>query len=519
MFHAANAMNTVSNGQGSGHAGKHRPATAPSAPDPKKKAPLPKPVAPPQPQSVPLSPDGHKSHVSFHTSEGVALAGVPLSMTRYMVTFELYNPVVIPQSSEALGGFKIILQEKAVYAGRAVVRNILDVGTKIICEAALDETAWAAPTLATGQAGREQLQAGFKKFIGEWQKSYRVLPEYKLVIADLQTFLSDLRLWLDQVEASIRSAPAKDQENLEIEAVNELRGPVVAALNNMFERFEVLADKIPKDVQAAHRAYGQRQLHPLLLCAPFIHRTYTKPLGFAGDYEMMNMIVRNKLEGSSLYAKLANQYLLDQIGPMAVRGRVGFLTTKIIDETSRISRQGRKAKIFCVACGPAWEAVNFVADHPLAERAEFELLDFSEETLRYTTAKMEDTKKKNHRHTQVKFIRNSVQNLLRGRSKPLAEYDLIYCSGLYDYLSDSVCKSLNTHLYDMLRPGGLLVVGNFAPNTPVRNFIEHFLEWFLIYRNSTELALLGPEQLPRESCVIRAEPTGTNIFLEARKPE
>ena len=519
MFHAAFAMNTTSNGHGSSHVGGHRTGVAASYPELNKKMAPPKPVTPPQPQSVPLAPDGHKNHVSFHTTEDVPLAGVPLSMTRYMVTFELYNPAVIPQSSEALANFKIILQEKAVYTGRAVVRNVLNVGTKVICEAALDESLWAATALAGGQAGREQLQAEFKKFIGEWQKSYRVLPEYKLVIADLQTFLSDLRLWLDQVETKIRAAPAKDQERLEIEAVNELRGPVIMALNNMFERFEILADKIPKDMQPAHRAYGQRQLHPFLLCAPFINRTYTKPLGFAGDYEMMNMIVRNKLEGASLYAKLANQYLLDQIGPMAVRGRVGFLNKKIIEETSRVSRQGRKARIFCVACGPAWEAVNFVAEHPLAEHAEFEFLDFSEETLRYTTAKMEDTKKRHHRHTQVKFVRNSVQSLLRGRNKPAEEHDLIYCSGLYDYLSDSVCKSLNTHLYDMLKPGGLLVVGNFAPNTPVRNFIEHFLEWFLIYRNAGELALLGPEQILRESCVIRAEPTGTNIFLEARKPE
>jgi len=346
-----------------------------------------------------------------------------------------------------------------------------------------------------------------------------VLPEYKLAIADLQTFLSDLRLWLDQVETGIRSAPVPDQSRLEMETIDELREPVISALNSMFERFEVLADKIPKEVQAAHRAYGQRLLHPYLLCAPFIHRTYVKPLGFAGDYEMMNMIVRTKLEGSSLYAKFANQYLLDQIGPLAVRGRVDFLNSKIIAETSRVARTGKVAKIFCVACGPAWEAVNFIAEHPLAEHAQFRLLDFSEETLQYTTGKIAEVKRKFHRNTQVTFVRNAVQNLLRAKNKPAAEFDLIYCSGLYDYLSDSVCKAVNTHLYDMLKPGGLLVVGNFAPNLPVRNFIEHFLEWFLIYRNAYEMATLAPTQAAKEDCAVRAEPTGTNIFLEARKPE
>ncbi|HEY5042556.1 MAG TPA: class I SAM-dependent methyltransferase, partial [Verrucomicrobiae bacterium] len=430
-----------------------------------------------------------------------------------------YNPNAIPQLSEALGLFKIILQEQTIYSGHAVVHNVMNAGTKIICEVALDESSWTPVTLATGTTLRQNLRDGFRKFVNEWQKSFLVVSEYKLVIADLQTFLADLRLWLDQVEAGIRSAPPVDQPRLEIEAVDELRGPVIVALNNMFERFEVVADKIPKDQQAAHRAFGQRQLHPYLLCAPFIHRTYNKPLGFAGDYEMMNMIVRNNLEGSSLYAKLANQYLLDQIGPMAVRGRVGFLNSRIIEETGRVVRLRRTAKIFCVACGPAWEAVNFIAEHPLAEKAQFQMLDFSEETLHYTSNKIAEVKQRHHRKTQVKFIRNSAQNLLRGKAKPTEEFDLIYCSGLYDYLSDIMCKSLNTRLYDMLKPGGLLVVGNFAHNLPVKNFIEHFLEWFLIYRNAQEFILLAPEQAARENCVVRSEPTGTNIFLEARKPE
>jgi hypothetical protein len=63
----------------------------------------------------------------------------------------------------------------------------------------------------------------------------------------------------------------------------------------------------------------------------------------------------------------------------------------------------------------------------------------------------------------------------------------------------------------------LLVVGNFAPNMPVRNFIEHFLEWFLIYRDAKQLATLAPQQALPEDCRVIAEPTGTNIFLEVRK--
>jgi extracellular factor (EF) 3-hydroxypalmitic acid methyl ester biosynthesis protein len=244
-------------------------------------------------------------------------------------------------------------------------------------------------------------------------------------------------------------------------------------------------------------------------------------LGYAGDYEMMNMIVRNGLEGNSLYAKLTNAYLLDQIGPQAVRNRVDYLFAILIQETGRVARHRRTAKIYSIACGPAREAQKFVAEHPLADHARFDLLDFNGETLAYAGARMEEARKRHNRKTAIKLVRKSVHHMLKELGKPVSaeqEYDLIYCSGLYDYLNDRVIKALNTYLYDQLAPGGLLTVGNFAPNTPVRNFIEHFLEWFLIYRDGRQLAALAPQQASPADCRVIAEPTGTNIFLEVRKP-
>ena len=107
----------------------------------------------------------------------------------------------------------------------------------------------------------------------------------------------------------------------------------------MFERFETVAARIEPELQPAHRAFGQRQLHPHLLCAPFIHRTYTKPLGYAGDYEMMNMIVRNGLEGNSLYAKLTNAYLLGPNRPSSSKKQGGLL----VCHPDPGNRQGCKA--------------------------------------------------------------------------------------------------------------------------------------------------------------------------------
>ena len=118
-----------------------------------------------------------------------------------------------------------------------------------------------------------------------------------------------------------------------------------------------------------------------------------------------------------------------------------------------------------------------MAEHPLADHARFDLLDFNGETLAYAGARMEEARKRHNRKTAIKLVRKSVHHMLKEAGKPVSAeqgYDFIYCSGLYDYLSDRVIKALNTYLYDQLAPGGLLTVGNFAPNTPVRQFHRAF---------------------------------------------
>lgn len=455
--------------------------------------------------------------IKFQSGQGVEVRATVLKLTPQSVTFELCTPDSVLRLSEALAPFEIFAADRPVYSGQAIVSSVMNAGMVTVCEATLDE---ALLKLDLSQIGRPEqvLPPAFKSFLHRWQTFYKILPEYKIVVADIQSFLHELRLWLDQLEMRISGSP-EERAKTERAILRELpANPILFAL---FERFEAVAASIPKELVPAHRAFGQRQLHSLLLCAPFMHRTYSKPLGYAGDYQMMNMIVRNGLEGRSLYAKAVNSYLLSQVGPEAVRNRVGFLQGKIVDETSRVARGGGTASIYCIACGPAWEAQHFAGESPLADRAKFRLLDFNEETLEYTGARMEEARRKNHRKTSFEMVRNSVQNLLKNRRKSASVetgYDLIYCSGLYDYLNDRIIKALNTYLYDQLLPGGLLVVGNFATGTPVRNFMEHFSEWFLIYRDGRQLAALAPEQAAPEDCHVVSELTGANIFLEVRKP-
>src|SRR5271170_6950247 len=105
MFHHLREMSVLQNGNGNGSNGHSHHA--------------PKKAAPP-------APGVKDSLVTFATAEGVKLQGALNRVTRHSVVFELYNPNATPRFSESLNEFKIILQAREIYSGRAVVRNIVD---------------------------------------------------------------------------------------------------------------------------------------------------------------------------------------------------------------------------------------------------------------------------------------------------------------------------------------------------------------------------------------------------------
>lgn len=458
--------------------------------------------------------------LSGHNSSNAPIRGALLQLNRSTALIEIYGPQAPLSVSEALNDFTLSFHNRCVYQGRATVRALHDTGATTLCEITLSENAWLDLEINPNGTDRQPLVADCGAFLKQWQSYYRINPDFKIVAQDLATFLSELRDWTQRLELRIFKSPPR-QRTSEDSLVAALLPQVMPLLTQIFLRFEEVCDRLDESLRPTHRVFIQKQLHQFLLCSPFMFRTYGKPLGYAGDYEMMSMIVRNRPNGKNLFAKLIDAYLLAQHPCQAVRNRVDFLQNRIEEEVCRRTRENQPADIFCVACGPAWEAINFVAAHPLADNARFHLLDFNEETLDYTGNKFREVKRLHHRRTQVEYVRNSVHNLLRTNNRnapPEPKYDLVYCSGLYDYLGNRVCQSLNNYLYKLLRPGGLMVIGNFAPFTHGQNLMEYLMDWHLIYRDRDQVSALAPEQASPEFAQVKAEHAGANIFLEVRKP-
>ena len=465
--------------------------------------------------------DVNDSLVTAETSQGMEFRAGILRLTRHLVVFEVYNPVFVLRLSEVLNNFKILAAGRPVYSGRAVVNNLINTGLVVVCEATLGDS-WFDVDFPAPSELAPKMREEFDRFIQATQKALRIRPEFKLVIADLQTLLMDLRAWLEQVELGVRSQPAGDRLQIERETILGLQEPIVGTVLRLLEKFETTAQEVESDARPAHMNYLKRQIHPFVLCAPFIHRTFYKPLGYAGDYEMVNMMIRDPYEGGSIFAKILNRIFLSTPPVEAHRDRLVYLIQLLRGETLRSLQRGRPTRIFNLGCGPAKEIQEFLANHDVCRNAHFTLLDFNDETLAYTSKVLGEIKRRHDRPTQIQLAKKSVNQLIKEASKPIgspAKYDFVYCAGLFDYLPDQVCKRLMNIFYDLLAPGGLLVATNVDDSNPSKYWMEYALDWHLVYRTGRQFATLAPEEARPDLVKVRAVGTGVNIFIEVRKPE
>jgi extracellular factor (EF) 3-hydroxypalmitic acid methyl ester biosynthesis protein len=460
--------------------------------------------------------------VTFETSQGLDLRGTLHRLTRHKAVFECYSPEPVLRLSEVLSQFTLFLYDRPVYSGKAVVSSLIQNGPCTVCEATLEE-AWVDASLQSLTANPEGIQASFNQFMAQWGQSYRVLPEFKVVIADIHSYLLDLRNWLDQLEMAMRSTPNGSQVEREHELMAALTPGTNAAIGDLYDRFDNVARTVEPEFVPVHQAFGRRQLQPLIQASPFVYRTLQKPLGYAGDYEMVNMMMRDPCEGASLFGKAFNMCALTRPPIVAHQNRLRVLADRLFEETARNLARGRsQVRIMDVGCGPAHEVRMFLREQACSDKAEFTLVDFDAETLENTGRALTEIKHKYSRSTRVHTLRQPVQQMLKqalkpGVGPPAQPFDMVYCAGLFDYLTTPICRSLVGHFYDLIAPGGLVLVTNVDSHGS-RNEMEYFLEWHLIYRDSNAMRVLFPPRIRPEDILVHSEPSGVNIFLEIRKP-
>jgi extracellular factor (EF) 3-hydroxypalmitic acid methyl ester biosynthesis protein len=266
-----------------------------------------------------------------------------------------------------------------------------------------------------------------------------------------------------------------------------------------------------------------------LLACPMHRRAYEKPLGYAGDFRMMELCFTRDLSGDGLFGRflhyMGQHYSLCRT--LVARERVMRDAVRdVID-----SPQPWPARVLSMAAGPAIELRKLLGDVPSLPRP-IELLLLDQDETAHETAHRRLTRLLVEHHqgklpVKLQCLKFSVRQLLKPqtlderavRDVTLTNLDLIYSAGLYDYLSDLVARRLTSVLYSRLRPGGRLLVGNLVEAPDSTWAMEYVVGWNLIYRTDEEMLAFAASLRPTPARVaITRDKTGGCLFLDVTSP-
>jgi extracellular factor (EF) 3-hydroxypalmitic acid methyl ester biosynthesis protein len=273
-----------------------------------------------------------------------------------------------------------------------------------------------------------------------------------------------------------------------------------------------------REARDAAKEFTELVLTPELRMGAIWDRSYAKPLGYPGDFEIMNQVYDWERVGDSAYEMLMHRIGLEVAE--CIRTRMEVVLTHISDVV-REKGSGRPARITSLGSGPAREVVDFLRGSAASHhRAEFSLIDQEQDALQFAHEITYPYALNSDGRIKVQGLNISFTDILRGTNclAGLPPQDLVYSVGLLDYLTAYRAKALVRRLYDLLLPGGLLIIGNMN-KCPLSNFwpMEFIVDWTLQYRDDADM-MAWAQGLNAEQAWTETERTGRVRMLFIRKP-
>ncbi|HNP30238.1 MAG: class I SAM-dependent methyltransferase [Nitrospira sp.] len=228
---------------------------------------------------------------------------------------------------------------------------------------------------------------------------------------------------------------------------------------------------------------------------------YHKPLGYAGDYQIIEKIYNFHTSSNPHLAKW-DKFFHTQKAPKAVRNRLSFF----LDHLWKTKMEAPSTShILNLASGPGrdmYEALKVLGRTKL----EIDCVDQDIQAINYA---------KNLCRDFLNQIHFSHKNVFR--FSPTKTYDMIWSAGLFDYFNDNIFKRALKKFFTFLKPNGKMVIGNFTVENPSRGYMELF-KWDLFHRSNLHLRRLAQECGFTENQIhIEQEPEEVNLFLVITK--
>lgn len=258
----------------------------------------------------------------------------------------------------------------------------------------------------------------------------------------------------------------------------------------------------------------QREVLPLILMSDVAERMYSKPRGYAGDYFTIELMYRDRPSGSGRLGPAIDRACRSQPANRAVMNRRALLADEI---AGVLAERGERVHVTSLASGPAAELFDVFATLDDPGRLRATCLDIDFQALGFVGDKA--TGLGLNRHFDLHNA--NLVYLATGRKKlDLVPQDLMYSIGLIDYFADKFVVALLDWIFERLRPGGRVILGNFHVDNPNKAMMDHLFEWKLTHRSEDDMnRLLASSRFGRGCTRIRYEDERVNMFAMCEKPE
>lgn len=338
--------------------------------------------------------------------------------------------------------------------------------------------------------------------------------EFRRQVYEIKDWLESMRKGINSIETTFHSRSKEEQTQIE-ETVAQ------TVSDHLDKNFVPFLDDLFKKTESCDKAtmntcvdFFRKKLKELIYESPLAHRSISRPLGYAGDYEMMNIIYRNELVGTSLFGKCLHKYYIEKPAAQAVRNRADYLIMAI----SRLFEKKKEGplKILSVASGPAMEIQRIISEVREYNHRDIEvhLLDQDVTALKHSQRRIYEMKIKNQCNFDFKFINQNIKHVIT-RGLEEKDYDLVYTAGVFDYFTDPVAQMAAQKMFDSVKSDGELIIGNFSDENPNEVEMKFFLDWDLIYRSEKDLHRLFGSLSSKLR--VEKESNGINLFCVIEK--
>lgn len=347
-----------------------------------------------------------------------------------------------------------------------------------------------------------------------------VPPDYRAVTAEVVFFLRRYRSVFERLSlkanghAGARPAQASD-------VLAECEARAMPEWTELWLRANHAVRPLVDDPAAlsAAKRFTEAMITPEFMSAPFVRRAFEKPLGYPGDYELMNHVYRWEAVGESDYARFTHRIAVRSAECVATR--MVIVRDAIVDCIADAGGAPNSAvRITSLGAGPAQEVLNVLEAGSSSRPVEFTLVDQDRNALSYAYERTYPHTMRPGARSSVQCLQVSFMQLLSDRRlfETMQPQDLVYSMGLIDYLSPKRAKWLVSRLYERLVPGGKLIVANMRDsNTSTFWPMEFICDWSLTYRNDQEMLALA-DGLPAAALQLDVDPTGHVYLLTIGKP-